>query len=308
MRRLVVNDASLAAHAHTAEFSEVPPNDADDDTHRRFIAYLCQRVLGIEVDAVFTSEDYGNGFAAALEAEQRRHRSDAPSVTHVCVDRARQIVPVSATIIRCDVHANRRWLSPEVYASFVKRVCVLGGESSGKSTLAEQLATALDTVSVPEYGRELWEAREGVLTFDDLRAIGERQVVLEGEAAMRGREFLVCDTSPLTTLFYSRHLFGCADPALERLAMSTRYDLTVLCAPDFPFVQDGTRQDESFRLRQHEWYLEQLAERGDNWMIAAGPVEERVRAVAARARTVGENERGRPIDHPPSFMVPHVRR
>jgi NadR type nicotinamide-nucleotide adenylyltransferase len=280
-RRLVVTDAALAAHRGSPELDEVPSNDADPATHRRFVAHLCRCILGVEIDAVFTSEDYGDGFATMLEAEQRRHRHNAPAVTHICVDRARQTVPVSATTIRADVHAQRRWLSPEVHASFVKRVCILGGESSGKSMLAERLAMALETVHVAEYGRELWERQQGVLAFDDLLAIGERQVALEDEAALVASEFLICDTSPLTTLFYSRHLFDRADPALERLATARTYDLSVLCAPDFPFVQDGTRQNAAFRLRQHEWYVAQLAARGDVWMLAEGAIDERVQAVRA---------------------------
>lgn len=286
-RRLVVTEATLAAHRGTSEFDEVPPNDAHAERHRRFVAYVCRRILNVEIDAVFTSEDYGDGFAATLDAEQRRHHEHAPTVTHICVDRARRVVPISATMIRADVHAHRNSLSPEVYASFVKRICILGGESSGKSTLAERLAAVLDTVHVPEYGRELWELRDGALAFDDLQHIGERQVALEEEAALRAREFLICDTSPLTTQFYSQHLFGRVDPMLERLAASRRYDHTALCAPDFTFVQDGTRQDDAFRRRQHEWYLEQLGARGDAWMLAEGSPSQRVLAVCAHLRADG---------------------
>jgi NadR type nicotinamide-nucleotide adenylyltransferase len=168
-----------------------------------------------------------------------------------------------------------------VYASFVQRVCMLGGESSGKTTLAERLAGALGTVYVPEYGRELWEQRGGMLLFDDLLHIAERQVAFEEEGARCAREFLICDTSPLTTLFYCRHLFGQADPSLEELAASRRYDHTILCAPDFAFVQDGTRQNDAFRRQQHDWYVDQLTSRGDSWMLAEGPVHSRVRAVQA---------------------------
>jgi NadR type nicotinamide-nucleotide adenylyltransferase len=282
-RRLVVTDATLKAHRGASKFGSVPPNDADAEVHRHFVAFLCRCVLNVEIDAVFTSEEYGDGFAAILEAEQRRHNG-GPSVTHVSVDPVRRLVPISASIIRAAVHANRQWLSCEVYASFVKRVCVLGGESSGKSTLAARLASALETVYVAEYGRELWERKGGVLAFDDLLHIGERQVSLEDDAAGRGREFLICDTSPLTTLFYSQHLFGRVAPALELLAAERRYDLTVLCAPDFGFVQDGTREDDALRCRQHAWYLDRLAARGDAWMLAEGTVERRVQAICARLR------------------------
>jgi len=269
----------MLAASGDSEFDTVPPNDAEAEVHRRFVARLCRRILDVEIDAVFTSEEYGAGFAATLESEQRRHRGDAPAVAHVSVDRARETIPVSGTLIRSDVHAHRHWLSPAVYASFVKRLCILGGESSGKSTLAEQLAAALDTLHVPEYGRELWERRGGARAFADLLHIAERQVALEDELARRAHEFLICDTSPLTTLFYSKHLFGRADPALDHLAATRRYDFTVLCAPDFPFVQDGTRQDDVFRRAQHDWYRRQLTTRGDEWLLVEGSVQRRVQDV-----------------------------
>ena len=57
------------------------------------------------------------------------------------------------------------------------------------------------------------------------------------------------------------------------------YDSVVLCAPDFPFIQDGTRQPESFRAQQHEWYLRELTERGIPFLLAEGPVADRIQLV-----------------------------
>jgi nicotinamide riboside kinase len=108
--------------------------------------------------------------------------------------------------------------------------------------------------------------------------IAERQVAEEEEAAGQANQYLFCDTSPLTTLFYSHHLFGRAEPALECMA-GRPYDLVVLCATDFPFVQDGTRQPESFRSSQHNWYLRELAERAIPFLLVTGPVADRVRVV-----------------------------
>jgi HTH-type transcriptional regulator, transcriptional repressor of NAD biosynthesis genes len=280
-RRLVVTDARLHQwFPRAAERPAIPPNEAEDSVHRRFTALLCLEVLGTAVEAVFTSEDYGDGFARELTACFREHNPSAREVRHVSVDRARKAVPVSGTVIRADIEAHRQWLSPVVYASFVRRVCILGGESSGKSTLAEALAKHFGTVQVAEYGRELWEARNGALSYDDLLHIGETQVAAEERALRGARQFLFCDTSPLTTLFYSRHLFQRADPKLERLA-ERHYDLVVLCAADFAFVQDGTRQDAAFRERQHAWYAAELARRGTPHLTAAGEVDQRIAQVSA---------------------------
>lgn len=244
----------------------IPPNDADGSLHRAFVAHLCREHLDTSIDAVFSSEDYGPLLAAALGA------------AHVPVDPARATVPISGTRIRADVHAARAWLSPAVYASFVGRVCVLGGESSGKTALAEALARHWGTSWVPEYGRALWTERGGALRLEDMVAIARRQRADEDAAARTATRWLFCDTSPLTTAFYSQEMFGQVDPALAALVPAAPYALTVLCAPDFPFVQDGTRRDPSFRARQHAWYLERMP---SPWILATGSVVDRVLRVNA---------------------------
>jgi NadR type nicotinamide-nucleotide adenylyltransferase len=166
-----------------------------------------------------------------------------------------------------------------VYASFVERVVLLGGESSGKSTLSEALARRFETAFVPEYGRELWERKDGQLVYEDLLAIGIEQIRREEEALLASRRWLICDTSPLTTLFYSREMFGRAEPRLEELA-ERRYDHVFLCAPDFDFVQDGTRREPGFRERQDAWYVRELDRRGIRWARVRGSLPERVERVA----------------------------
>lgn len=279
VRRLVLDAARFvdvaASHGWPGE-PRLPHNDDSAASHRELCAWLCHRVLKVTVDAVFTSEAYGDGFAAALTAYFRREwNHGCVEVTHVCVDAARSRVPVSGTAIRAGPHAHRELLSPTVYADFVQRVCLLGGESTGKTSLAQALAGRLDTAWVPEYGRELWEAKDGNLAFDDLLAIAREQVSRERLACRAARRWLVCDTSPLTTLLYCRELFARAEPELERLARRA-YDRVFLCAPDFPFVQDGTRRDEAFRQHQHQWYLRELTARGVQFQLLEGSPDQRL--------------------------------
>lgn len=262
------------AHSLVLEASEAPPNDAEDLTQRQFVARVCHERLQTTVDAVFTSEDYGEGFAQELV------RQFGHPVRHISVDPPRLTHPVSGTQLRADIHAHRQHLSPVVYADFVERICLLGGESTGKSTLAATLAAHFQTHHVAEYGRELWEVRHGHLTFGDMLHIAETQIAREEAAAPISNRFLFCDTSPLTTLFYSHHLFRRADLALEALARRD-YTLHVLCAPDFPFHQDGTRQDAAFRAAQDTWYRHELTRRSLPWLEVQGSVDQRVAQVTA---------------------------
>ncbi len=251
---------------------DLPHNDASEHQQRQFVAEVCTQVLGATVDAVFTSESYGDGFAAHLA-----HCFGHP-VQHLCIDLPRLTIPISGTRLRADPHGLKDFLAPEVYADFVERIVLLGGESTGKSSLAEALAQALGTCHVAEFGREHWLARGGQLNYDDLLHIGRTQVARENDAARHAQRYLVCDTSPLTTLFYSQAMFGRFEAELSALA-ERPYRHIFLCADDCPFVQDGTRQDETFRHRQQAWYHTELQRRGWGYKVLNGSIEERLEQV-----------------------------
>lgn len=156
-----------------------------------------------------------------------------------------------------------------------RRLCLLGGESAGKTTLAQALAAELDTLWVAEYGRERWLDIGGTFGLDELLHVGREQVAREDLALPRARGWLVCDTSPLTTLVYALLDHGQAPEALHELARR-RYDLTVLCAPDFDFVQDGARRDAGFRGEQHALTVELLVRFGLPYMLVRGDLAQRL--------------------------------
>jgi NadR type nicotinamide-nucleotide adenylyltransferase len=280
VRSLVVDDASLGrlCASRGLPLHRLPHNDEDAAVHREFTAWLCEAICETTVDAVFTSEDYGDGFALALSDYFVARRPGTAPVRHVCVDLPRAAVPISGTRIRDNVHFHRHFLHPAVYSSFVQRICLLGGESSGKTTLAKALAQRLDTAWVPEVGRERWEERGGALAYADMRLIAEDQVAREEVLVREARRWLVCDGSALTTVFYSLDGFGRVEPAVRRLAQRS-YAFTFVCAPDFPFVQDGTRRDAGFRQRQHRWYCSVLEARGVPYVVLEGQVSQRMETV-----------------------------
>jgi len=269
--RLVLDDAALAAFAASTgtERLALPHNDAAEEEHRAFVAWVCRAMLGLTVDRVFTSEPYGDGFAASLA------RHFGHPVAHLAFDPARSIVPISGTRLRQEPSLHGMFLAGPVRRDLVRRVALIGGESTGKTSLAAALAEKLGTRWVPEYGRELWERRDGKLDYVDLLAIGREQVAREEAATDEAEGWLVCDTSPLVTMFYSEAMFGQVDPELIALAPRP-YDMTLLCAADFPFVQDGSRRDAAFRQRQNDWYVRALTASGVPYRIVGGPLDERV--------------------------------
>jgi NadR type nicotinamide-nucleotide adenylyltransferase len=268
-----------AAHAILWEkypqLPRLPDNRASELEDRVFVAQVCLQVLGTAVDAVFTSETYGDGFAAELTRQFGAALHGARSVEHVLVDLERLEVPISATRLRAAPELLWRFVAPIVNASFVRRVCLLGGESSGKTTLARRLAESFETTHAEEFGRDLWLERAGNLSFDDYTLIARTQIQWEERAARAGRRFTFCDSSPFTTLLYCLDQYGRAAPELYGLA-ERNYDLTLLCAPDIPFAQDGTRRDPAFRARQHEKYVQELKRRGARFELVKGSLDARL--------------------------------
>ena len=258
-----------------AEADGVPPDAADNDTQREYVRQWLAR-QGLHIDVVFSSEDYGPGFAAHL------------GVAHVAVDNARTRVPISGTRVRAGAAEAAAYLHPLVAAQLslvppapVPRVVLLGAESSGKSTLCAALAEACATVWVAEYGRTLHEQKNGHLDYEDLLYIARRHAELEDEAAARASGVLFCDTNAATTALYSYYYFHRCDPALRAMAAvcGQRYARTFVCAPTGPFEQDGWRGPEALRSFQHGMILMQLDSFGTPFTLVEGTVAERVAQV-----------------------------
>lgn len=250
----------------------IPSNSSPDAEQQSWLGWVLGEVLKLRTDAIFASESYVVPTCALLK---RLWNQD---ITPYLIDPERKACSISATQIREDVHAHSNWLHPDVYRDFVLRVALLGGESSGKTTLAQALAAELRTVWVPEYGRERWTEQKGDLSLKDLLEIGRIQIDREEEWLGKAKRVMFCDTSPLTTLGYAGWLFNAKPMVLQALARRS-YDLIVLCHNDFSFVQDGTRQNEEFQKEQQAWYETQMTERHEPVLRVSGSVSTRVKAV-----------------------------
>ena len=220
---------------------EIPQHPSEHPDFWDIWLEALKRILPFKSDHVFASEDYGLKLAEILGGR------------FVPVDKARSIVPVSGTAIRNDPMGNWRFLPRCVRPHYVRRICIIGPESTGKSTLAAKLAERFETAMAPEYARTLLESQGGRIELTDIERIARGQAACENAVARNANKVLICDTDLLTTKIWSEMLFGSCPPWVAAEAERRKYDLYLLTDVDVPFVADPVRylpeQREAFLSR-----------------------------------------------------------
>jgi NadR type nicotinamide-nucleotide adenylyltransferase len=262
---------------HVAE--EVPQAPEDHPDFWVIWIDLVRRYAGA-VDVVFTSEAYGDELAARLGAR------------HVGVDRDRTTFPISGTAIRSDPMAQWAFIPPVVRSWYVRRVAIVGAESTGKTTLASQLAEAFDTAWVREYGREYCEGIDArALVLEDFDAIGRGQIAAEDGGAAVANKVLICDTELWTTCTWSELIVGATPRWLAEEARKRRYALVLLLGEDVLWVNDGTRVLEQRRVEHTRLLRATLNAAGQSYVELRGPFEgRRQRAVELIASLIAPGQ------------------
>jgi NadR type nicotinamide-nucleotide adenylyltransferase len=159
---------------------------------------------------------------------------------------------------------------------YVRRIAILGAESTGKTTLAESLAREFHTVWVPEFGRAYCEDRDArTLDAKDFDAIGRGQASAEDEGARRADRILVCDTDLLTTCTWSDLIIGSRPAWLAEEARRRRYAHVLLLDADVPWVNDGTRVLRDRRVEHTLMLRLGLEQAGQPYTMLSGSFEHR---------------------------------
>lgn len=227
-------------------------------------------LLPQSLDYVFASEDYGWKLAEVLDA------------TFVPVNILRSAIPVSGTAIRDQPLQNWQYLPRPVRSYFAKRVCIFGPESTGKSTLTNDLAAHFQTIAVPEYARILIESQNCELNPTDMIRIARGQASSEDALAASANRLLFCDTDLLATKIWSEWLFETCDPWIRAEASLRQYDLTLLTDVDVPWVADSVRFLPNDRTNFFLRCKAELESHNRRYVILRGTWEERrAQAIAA---------------------------
>jgi HTH-type transcriptional repressor of NAD biosynthesis genes len=166
----------------------------------------------------------------------------------------------------------------------VKKICIYGPESTGKTTLAIRLAEKFDTVSVPEVAREMLIKND--FDVSQIIAIGKAQTERVIEMMPRAKKFLFCDTDLITTQIYAKHYLGIVPEILCELEKMIVYDHYFFLDIDVPWVADGLRDLGDKREEMREIFLRELDKRKVPYTRVQGTFAEREQFVSSRLLTL----------------------
>lgn len=161
------------------------------------------------------------------------------------------------------------------------KIVLFGPESTGKTTLSNQLARYYNSVWVPEYAREYlqnkWNNERKTCEPKDLLPIAKGQMKLENKLAKKTDTVLICDTDLLETKVYSEaYYLGSCDPLLEKYALENTYDLYFLTYIDTPWEADDLRDKPNERERMFKAFEDALIKYNKPYVLLKGSKKERL--------------------------------
>ncbi len=172
----------------------------------------------------------------------------------------------------------------------IKKVVILGPESTGKSTLSEQLAQHYDTMWCPEFAREYLLTNGTQYTYADLLTIAMGQLALEDEFNLMlenqslpllekgGHIPLFIDTDMYVMKVWCEYVFGQCHRFILDEIVKRKYDLYLLCNIDLPWTSDLLREYPELRARQelYRMYKDIMINQDIPWVDISGKDEDRL--------------------------------
>lgn len=165
-------------------------------------------------------------------------------------------------------------------ATEIIRIAIFGPESTGKTTLAKQLADHYKTVWVPEYARDYlqkkWDKNQSVCDIDDMLPIAYGQTKLENDSALIANKYLFCDTNLMVTKVFSEMYYDFCDTLLDKAARAHQYDLFFLTDIDVPWEKDDIRDSPEGRESVFSVFKQSLIDHKKPFITLSGDKETRL--------------------------------
>ncbi|GGE98344.1 DUF4301 family protein [Flavobacterium limi] len=165
------------------------------------------------------------------------------------------------------------------------KIALFGPESTGKTTLAKQLADHYETEWVPEFARDYlqakWDKNQQLCTERDMMPIAYGQVVLENEKLDTAQKYLFCDTNLMVTKVFSEVYYGSCNPLLNEAALAHEYDLFFLTDIDVPWEKDDIRDTPNKRETVFSVFKQTLIDNNKPFITISGDKERRLAKATA---------------------------
>ena len=155
------------------------------------------------------------------------------------------------------------------------KIALTGPESTGKSTLAQQLAKHFQTIYVPEYARTYIEQLDRPYTYSDILTIAQRQAANQEVYAQKANQLLVCDTELLVTKIWCNYVYGkCHSWILEQLERQ-KFEVYLLLNVDVAWISDPQREHPQSRQELFHLYQRELQQMNAPFVVISGSYEQR---------------------------------
>lgn len=160
----------------------------------------------------------------------------------------------------------------------MKKIVVIGPESTGKSTLSAQLAAHYQTLWVPEFARDYLMQLNRPYEQPDLLRMAEGQLQSEDAAAEKANKLLICDTDLHVIKVWSEAKYGDCDARILELIASRKYDLYLLTYIDIAWEDDPQREHPRPEEREYFYqiYRDIVMNSGLPWANIRGGYDERL--------------------------------
>lgn len=160
--------------------------------------------------------------------------------------------------------------------NIIKKIAVVGPESTGKSTISAQLADHYNTVWVPEYAREYCAALTEPCTWQDEINMFRGQLELEKQILPQANNILICDTTFITVKIWSDHVLGETPQEVLDELPTHPYDLYLLMDIDLPWQDDPLRDFPHMREYFMDVWHKELKALDADYHLISGSDEERL--------------------------------
>jgi NadR type nicotinamide-nucleotide adenylyltransferase len=161
------------------------------------------------------------------------------------------------------------------------KIALFGPESTGKTTLAKQLAEYYKTDWVPEFARdylqEKWDKQQALCDINDMLPIAYGQTQLENEKMATANQYLFCDTNLMVTKVFSEVYYNYCDPLLDQAAREHEYDLFFLTDIDVPWEKDDLRDKPEGRETVFSVFKQSLIDNNKAFITLSGDASLRLK-------------------------------